>query len=293
VTSCRIERVDRNTLWQRVVFACDMNGCINPGGLRVEMRLWNDLPSIQFLYRMRKVATTSPEAVYVAFPFAGDGAALTYDGQGGEVVPGTGQVEGSSADWQTIQQYVRVADGGGQIILSSPRVPLVQLGGLNLGAWRYAPEIPRPHVFSWVMNNYWWTNFRAAQGGEWSWSYRLTSTAEGSRAAAARFGAECHAPLAARIERLPPLLGGKSFLRVQPHNVVVVEARPDDGGSGVILQLRELEGADTLAHMEIPEGSPVTRVEEVDVTGRGLRPLTDGIPLAGFGVRFVRVDLGR
>ncbi|HNV22480.1 MAG TPA: hypothetical protein PKM22_12555, partial [Candidatus Hydrogenedentes bacterium] len=226
----------------------------------------------------------------VGLSFSGDGTELRYDGQGGEVMPGAGQVEGSSADWQTIQHYVRVADARGQTILSIPRVPLVQLGGLNLGAWRYVPEIPRPHVFSWVMNNYWWTNFRASQGGEWSWTCSLTSTEESSRAVAARFGAECHSPLIARLERVAKL-ETRSRILVTPGNVLAVEMRPERGGDGIILQLRELDGQDTTCRIEVPDGISAPRAEEVDVTGRPLRPLPDHMQIPGFGVRFVRLAL--
>ncbi|OQB37416.1 MAG: hypothetical protein BWY06_02378 [Candidatus Latescibacteria bacterium ADurb.Bin168] len=288
--ACHIERQERTALWQRVIFSCDFPGCTNPGGLRVEIRLWHEREQLDFVYHLRKEYSTSPEAVYVAFPFSGDGTELRYDGQGGEVMPGAGQVEGSSADWQTIQHYVRVADARGQTILSIPRVPLVQLGGLNLGAWQYVPEIPRPHVFSWVMNNYWWTNFRASQGGEWSWTCSLTSTEESSRAVAARFGAECHSPLIARLERVAKL-ETRSRILVTPGNVLAVEMRPERGGDGIILQLRELDGQDTTCRIEVPDGTSAPRMEEVDVTGRPLRPLPDPVRIPGFGVRFVRLAL--
>jgi len=169
-------------------------------------------------------------------------------------------------------------------------VPLVQLGGLNLGSWRYTPEITRPHVFSWVMNNYWWTNFRASQGGEWSWTCSLSSTGESSRGTAARFGAECHSPLVARLERVarPET---RSLIRVTPGNVLAVEMRSERGGDGIILQLRELDGQDTTCRIEVPDGTSAPRMEEVDVTGRPLRQLGDSVTIPGSGVRFVRIVL--
>ena len=57
--------------------------------------------------------------------------------------------------------------------MASPDIPLVQVNGINTGLWQ---ETLPPHnglVMSWVMNNYWFTNFPAAQGGEFVWRYSL------------------------------------------------------------------------------------------------------------------------
>jgi alpha-mannosidase len=63
------------------------------------------------------------------------------------------------------------------VILSSPQVPLMQFGEINLGKFRYQAEVKQPHIYSWVMNNYWTTNFKASQEGEFKWQYHLTSGA--------------------------------------------------------------------------------------------------------------------
>ena len=54
--------------------------------------------------------------------------------------------------------------------------------------YRQPRTYEKPHLFSWVTNNYWTTNFRASQEGELNWSYTLTSCADTSNAAASAFG---------------------------------------------------------------------------------------------------------
>jgi hypothetical protein len=80
------------------------------------------------------------------------------------------------------------------------------LGDFNLGKWQPVARVERPHVYSWVMNNYWFTNFRVEQEGEFKVHYYLTSTTDTSRSFATRFGWGSRVPLATRV--LPPVKAG-------------------------------------------------------------------------------------
>jgi alpha-mannosidase len=83
-----------------------------------EIRLFNTDKRIEFHYDIRKAAVRSPESVYVAFPFNAPAARGYYEAQGGTALPGEGQLPGSASDWQTVQSYVAVRNGSGQILLS-------------------------------------------------------------------------------------------------------------------------------------------------------------------------------
>ena len=75
-----------------------------------------------------------------------------------------------------MQNFLAVRHPQGQIVWGSAGAPLVQLGEINLGKWQPVTRVAQPHVYSWVMNNYWFTNFRLTQEGDFRWSYFLTST---------------------------------------------------------------------------------------------------------------------
>lgn len=184
----------------------------------------------------------------MAFPFAPANGTIHYEAQGGIVQPGRDQLAGSSSDWQTIQNFLAVRAAEAQILWSSDQVPLVQLGGLNLGKWQPVTHVAKPHVYSWVMNNYWFTNFRATQEGEFKWTYYLTSTADGSDVEATRFGWGSRVPLVARV--LPPgaetgAAAVRSALQLGAPNLLLVSARPSRDARGVVLHLRELAGQQT------------------------------------------------
>ena len=95
------------------------------------------------------------------------------DCPGAVMRPGLDQVPGTATDWHSLQHYFAVSGGDRTVVVASPDIPLVQVNGINTGKWR---ETLPPHnglVMSWVMNNYWFTNFPAAQGGGFEWRYSL------------------------------------------------------------------------------------------------------------------------
>lgn len=73
--------------------------------------------------------------------------------------------------------------------MASPDVPLVQCTGINTGLWRRRLPAPNGLVMSWVLNNYWFTNFPVRQGGCLTYRYAVKVSPYGWDAAAAeRFG---------------------------------------------------------------------------------------------------------
>ncbi len=289
----RLEPPVTGPIWQTLEINAEADGCLSPGGVRVEIRLYQTEKRIDFIFTVRKAPVTDPEAVYVAFPFNAPGGKLVYEGQGGIVAPGETQLPGSSSDWQTIQSFVAARSQAGQIILASNQAPLVQLGEINLGKWQPVTRIDRPHVYSWVMNNYWFTNFRAFQDGEFSWSYSLTSTPSLSNRAAVDFGWNVRIPIVARV--LTPGASGilkpfVSTMQINPSNVMLVGARPARDGEGIILHLREVEGRDTTAKITCPLAKMGVRsLAEVNVLEEQVKSALQEVSLSPFETKFVEV----
>jgi alpha-mannosidase len=274
-------------VWKSLKLAAEADGCAEPGGFRVEIRLFNTEKRIEFHYDMRKAPVREPESVYVSFPFNSPGATIYYEAQGGTVTPGRGQLPGSASDWQTVQSYIAVRSDSGQIVLSCTQVPLVQLGEINLGKWQPVTRIEKPHIYSWVMNNYWFTNFRAEQEGEFRWIYSLTSGKDKSNAYADHFGRESYVPLVARV-----LTAGtsnatrpsRSALQISAPNLALISARPARDGDGIVLHLREIEGRP--AEAELPPG---VSAMEVNVLEEALRKPGSTVRFSPFEAKFVRV----
>ncbi len=286
----------RGQLWKTLAIEGEADGCAGRGGVRLEIRLYESEKRIEFHFAVRKSPVTAPEAIYVAFPFNLPGSAVVFEAQGGVVTPGRGQLPGSASDWQAYQSFVAIRDSSGQIILGSDQVPLMQLGDINLGKWQPVTRVERPYIYSWVMNNYWFTNFRASQDGEFRWSYYLTSSRDGSNTKASQFGWGSRIPLVARV--LTPASGGAgsaslSALRVSAPNVVLVAARPARDGSGIIVQMREVDGKACAVRLEssLP-GIVLGAIAEVNILEEKLQTAGAAIPFSPFETKFLRIRIG-
>ncbi len=265
-------------IWKSLEFHGELDGCAKPNGVRIEVRLYETEKRIELRYAIRKLPLTRPEAIYVAFPFAWPDSQIVYEAQGGTVRPGLDQIPRTSSDWQTIQGFLAVRSKQGQIVWGSDQAPLVQLSDLNYGKWQPLTQIDQPHVFSWVMNNYWFTNFRATQEGEFKWNYYLTSTSDISNSAATRFGWSSRIPLIPRV--LPP---GKStdadpvesIFQVDAPNVALISAYPAQYSDGIVLHLRELDGQRTTVQVTSPSStSGALMTQELNVLEQPLGEAT-------------------
>jgi alpha-mannosidase len=142
--------------------------------LRSEFFLYDELPWIDVFNAITKPYVNSAEAIYHAFPLGSQKQPAVYlDTPGAVLRPGLDQIPGTATDWHGIQHYFAVSDDNYTTVVASPQVPLVQVNGINTGKWQ--PTLPPPNglVMSWVMNNYWWTTFPAAQGGTVHFRYSL------------------------------------------------------------------------------------------------------------------------
>jgi len=176
-----------------------------PGSLRsltLDIVTYADLPRVDLCYRLDKIPNNEAEALYVAFPLCSPPTAhcplptVFLDLPGAVMRPGLDQVPGTATDWHSLQHYFAVERGASSVVVASPDIPLVQVNGINTGKWQETLPEHNGLVMSWVMNNYWFTNFPAAQGGEFVWRYSLRVMPGGfDRDAALRFARTIRQPL--------------------------------------------------------------------------------------------------
>ncbi|HPA44916.1 MAG TPA: glycoside hydrolase family 38 C-terminal domain-containing protein [bacterium] len=287
-----IQEGTNGTIWQSIQFAGDLEGC---AGVKGEYRLFDTAKRIDLHYSIRKKPITDPEAIYVAFPFQFPDGKFIYEGQGGMVTPGETQLPRSSSDWQTVQNFMALRNQTGQVVFGSDEIPLVQFGDLNLGKWQDMVQIEKPHVFSWILNNYWFTNFRATQEGELNWSYYLTSIKETDNRSAVRFGWGSRIPFLARV--FPPSKNiegtpapSLSWIAWDAPNVILVDARPARYSDGVILHLREIEGMPSTVDLdEQKTAMRIKQADEVNVLEEVVQKKVRSVSFDPFEVKFVRL----
>jgi len=137
--------------------------------------LFDGEKKIEFRYDVRKDYTAQKEGVYFAFPIAVSRPDFMYATQQQWVDPKRDLMKGGSLEWFNIQQWMAVHDANLAVGIVPLDAPLASFGDINRGAWpgTFAPKSGT--IFSYAMNNYWHTNYRAGQGGDFRFRYTLTS----------------------------------------------------------------------------------------------------------------------
>jgi hypothetical protein len=169
------------------------------------------------------------------------------------------------------------------------------MGGICTGQYQRKKTYEYPHVYSWVTNNYWTTNFRASQEGELRWSYYLTSTNDVSNSFASRFGWSSRIPIYARV--VPPgkpnlLPTSFSAFGFSSDNFLMTSATPSVDKGYVLVNVRETDGKQTVFRIFDPEGTPlrfsiVNAIEEVMASG--LKEIT----FDPYGNKFIKFQYDR
>jgi len=142
-----------------------------------EVRLYHALPRIDVILRLDKQVETAYESLYLAFPLAGQSPEVWIENAGAAFRAGIDQLPGSATDWLSVGDYVAVSQADHTTVLAPHDVPLVQVGDIHTGKWLKRLEVANGHVYSWVMNNLWFTNFPAYQEGQVQLVWSLTSGA--------------------------------------------------------------------------------------------------------------------
>jgi alpha-mannosidase len=228
---------------------------VNAPKITSTVTVWNDVKRVDFANHLTKTLTYDKEGVYFAFPFAADKPKVRYEIPVGVVCANTDMLPGACLDWFTVQHFVEIDRGDASITWATPDAPLVCFQDVNRGKWQTKLDFRTGHVFAYVMNNYWHTNYLAGQGGEHVFRFALTSGAKSDRVASARFGWDASNPLLAvpvdANQRGPLAEPAASLVSVDEPNVIVIGARKATVGDGLMVRLWEVSGKATTAHVRL------------------------------------------
>jgi alpha-mannosidase len=300
VSNVKTDKGINGTVWESVMISSDMEGFEkgtdgSPKGIDLEIRLYRNVKKIEFKYMARKLIITDPEALYVAFPFSFPDSRIVFETIGGILTQGQ-QLPGSSSDWNAAQNFVSVRGKKGQIIVVSNEVPMWHFSDFNMNKYERYPKKGKTWLYSWVMNNYWMTNFRAYQEGAFSWSYQVTSTADTTNAFATKYAWSERNPFPTRtfpagVNELK--VSSMETLKIDaPANAMLVNSRPAFKDKGtILLHFRELEGlsADVKLSTAVP-GQSIKKIIEVNAIGKQIGGSLTSVTLKPYEVRFIEVS---
>jgi len=145
-------------------------------GLVREVSILIEQDRIDITNTLLKSEVYEPEGVHFAFPFNVPGGDVRLNLAWDWYLAGEEQLPGSNFNYNTISRWVDVSNENQGVCMVSQDAPLVELEDISMDVLSYGEKDGQGStqtLYSYVMNNYWETNYLAAQPGEVSFRYSL------------------------------------------------------------------------------------------------------------------------
>ncbi|MGB9747788.1 MAG: glycoside hydrolase family 38 C-terminal domain-containing protein [Bacteroidales bacterium] len=258
-----------------------------------EISLLEGLDYVVIADRINKIARREKEACYFAFPFRVEHPVVRYDAGWGVVRPDCDQLAGACRDFFSVQRWVDFSAQDYGITLATAEAPLVEFGeiadetGHNSGPKGWKTTAPGGSVaYSFVMNNYWHTNYKADQEGWADFSYALRPHAMFQSAQAYRFGNEMDYPL---LSRFVPndYKGTDEIFSLNSHDILVTRMQWERNGKILMLRLFNMSGQPVQVAFRWKHFLPQT----ISMEGSGIRlPAESTFSVPAYGIITMRCE---
>ncbi|AFZ65643.1 glycosyl hydrolase-related protein [Deinococcus peraridilitoris] len=249
-----------------------LHATVPQGQLQLSVHLSAHHKRLDLAYTYDKQATSAREAAYVRFDLNVPDARVLSDSQLGWVDWNANRLPGACVEWLPLQSGVLLDSARTKVFIASPDVPLFTSGDIVRGTWPKSKVIRGGRIYSYLLNNYWHTNYQARQGGALHFRYSLTSDATLPRQDASRVGRE------ARLGLYTQRISYQDFREAHapygdPHggclaqvsdNVALSVLKPARDGRGVILRVQDLQGERQQASVQFM-GRHITEVAQCDL----------------------------
>lgn len=307
--SVEVHTATRGSVVTSIVSVTSAPGC--PQVIQ-EVALYDKLRRVDLSNRVLKDSAPLME-IYFAFPFAVDTPQFRYEGTDSVIEPLKDQFPGSNSNYYAVQHWANVSDGTMGVTLSAAESHLVEFGGLwpcyvsqahhgltppKFGQpFTTAEQMSKGHIYAFVMDSNFRTNFQPVQQGDMLFRYSLTShEGDWKKGGCRDFGWSFANPLiAVQVEgkkdgRIEPTA---EFCSVEPANVMLMTVKQAEDGRGLILRLIETEGNAAQAVIALPqvrirECSRTNLVEQED-REIGFEPHEVSVQVPAFGITTLRI----
>ena len=261
------------------------------------VRVVDGLNRVDLTNVIDKEQVRSPESVHFGFVPNVPNGVMRMDVPWAVVRPERDQLPGACKNYFTVGRWVDVSNNDFGLTLATVDAPLVEVGKMTMDvasplqtkSWIRHLE-PTQTFYSYVMNNYWETNYKASQQGPAPFHYSLRPHGPFDAAAAARFGIERSRSLVVMpVDPEAPLRG--SMLRVEPAEVIVTSLKPSIDRRALMLRLFNAGSRPAAARVIWIDPIPkrVARSSPFEEPGG---PVSEPIELPPAGIVTLRADFG-
>jgi alpha-mannosidase len=285
LTAVRVTARERGPLLASLLVEASAPGCRK---YSAEYRLADGLQRVDIINQIEKLPVRAKEAVHIAFPFLLADSQLRYDVAGGIVRPEFDQLAGSCKNFFSVQSWVDISSKEWGVTWTTPDVPLIEIGSITAEKpWAQSTR-SSPLFYSYAMNNYWHTNYKADQEGPATFRYEVYPHAAFKPQESSRWGRESREPLMVALAAATEP-SGEPLLRLQPAEVLVFSLAPLPGGSSWLIGLYnptdKLQKAALAWSMKWP-----VKLYASDTSGRAKTKIAGEIKLPAWGTMYVRVE---
>jgi alpha-mannosidase len=250
-------------------------------GITSEIRLYDGIDRIDIINTIDKALVYDPEAVLYRFPFAISNPRVRIDVPWGSFQPDAEQLPGASKNYMSVERWVDIHNDRTGITFVTTDVPMIQLGEIRTDAivtgWLGSLG-PSATLYSYPMNNYWETNYRAGQEGFHEFTYSIVPHGAFDEAEVERVARGIGQPLIAVMvdPETPPV---SLPFAIESDRAVVTLLKPANDGLGFVVRLYNPGDVsdDVRFRVRIPN---VLRILESDVWERKLEELGGVVMLA-------------
>lgn len=174
----KVECVENGPVFAVICLEYSMQGATRT---MVEWKLYSDISRIDVRLILNKNSVWDPESVYLSLPFADKDSDLYIDKAACVFRPGIDGLPRACKNFYSVETGVAFVSQHGCTSVALLDAPMIWLGNIrdteaaeidDNSDFNHAP------VWSWVMNNFWETNFKAELGGSYEFRYTLNSRSE-------------------------------------------------------------------------------------------------------------------
>ena len=249
-----------------------------------------------------KEDTLKKEGIYFAFPFSLHEPRIMYQGATAWVDPERDMLPGANLQWFATQGGVWGQGSNNRVAWSTREAPLVTFQDLNRGLWPTSIDISQGTIFSYVMNNYWYTDTPSHQGGQFDFHYALISGTDVSASDAVALNTEQRNPLVAIRhynmgwkQTLPA--SGSGFVEASPRGVTVIGVSPIEKQGAYRVRVQNFTSDPITAKIDLPH-TDIRDAYLGSVLGDHLEPVewkdkTITVPLGRYQIKTIIVEVNK
>ncbi len=282
---------EQGPLVASLLIESDAPGCKK---LTRELRVIDSIDRVDIINVIDKLKNYEQEGVHVGFSFNVPNGIMRMDTPWAVVQPEVDQLLGACKNYFTVQRWVDVSNEDYGVTWATVDAPLVEVGaitsdpkGKSVG-WIKHIE-PSTTLYSYVMNNYWETNYKAGQEGPTTFRYSIKPHKRFDSGSVSKFGTERSQPLiAVPVDSKIPVQN--SILRVKPTRVIVTAFKPSEDGKATVVRLFNAGGRPEKARLAWARPAPKT-VWLSNFAEESISKITGPIDMAAYEIVTLRIPL--